>query len=468
MTLLLGSAGYLATLVLPRKYASSTLVGVEHPAVPAKFVKPVVTDDLDRRLASIEEQILSRPRLQPVIEQLHLYPDLRATVHMEDLVEQLRRAVEVTLLHPMPGSVSRQAPGFHVRVTFSDPQLAQQICTQISSMFVEQNAKIREQQAADRTQLLNAQLAEAKAKLDEQDRRLAEFKSKNPGILPEQAQTNQSLLEGMNTELESITQALGRARQDKSFDETMVSQQEASWRSQLVAVQHQETLKQQKAALQDELAVLLAKYTSQHPDVVKLKAQIEDLKQRLAEDPPPKNSSGISEPPVIRQLRAKIKQDDFRIADLTKRQRQTEDQTDVLQARVQSSTMAEQQLKELARNYQAASDTYNELLKKRENSAMPSDPEHQQDSETFRVLEPPSLPLSPSFPKKIVFVGGGLGVGLALGLVVLYLLAKSDKAMYSERDIELCLNLPVLTTVPDFDVVWLGPGRFDRKTILGQ
>src|ERR1700746_3042604 len=71
MALLLGSAGYLATLVLPRKYTSSTLVGVEHPAVPAKLVKPVVSDDLDRRVASIEEQILRRSRLQPIVEQLH-------------------------------------------------------------------------------------------------------------------------------------------------------------------------------------------------------------------------------------------------------------------------------------------------------------------------------------------------------------------------------------------------------------
>ena len=78
--------------------------------------------------------------------------------------------------------------------------------------------------------------------------------------------------------------------------------------------------------------------------------------------------------------------------------------------------------------------------------------EHQQESETFKVLDPPSLPVKPSYPSIIKFVGGGAGAGLALALATLYLLAFTDKAMYSERDIELSLKLPVLAMVPSFDV----------------
>ena len=92
------------------------------------------------------------------------------------------------------------------------------------------------------------------------------------------------------------------------------------------------------------------------------------------------------------------------------------------------------------------------LLKKRENSVMATDLEHQQEGETFRVVDSPSLPSTPSFPKKSVFLGGGVGAGLALSLGILYLLALSDKALYSERDVEVCLKLPVLAAVPSFDV----------------
>src|SRR5215472_6510255 len=107
-TIVLGLTGYAATVVLPKKYTSSTLVLVEQPTVPTEFVKPVVTDDLNHRLASMKEQILSRSRLQPIVEQYNLYPNLRATMHMEDLVEKLRKAVDVELIQPMPGSDNKQ------------------------------------------------------------------------------------------------------------------------------------------------------------------------------------------------------------------------------------------------------------------------------------------------------------------------------------------------------------------------
>jgi len=457
MTGLLGLAGHLTTLVLPKKYTSSTLVLVEQPTVPTEFVKPVVTDDLNHRLASMQEQILSRSRLQPIIEQYNLYPSMRSTAHMEDLVEKLRQAIEVELIQPMQGSVNKQPPGFHVSVTFENPALAQQICAQITSMFMEQNVKRREQQAADTTEFLSQQLAEAKAKLDEQDKKLADFKSKNLGVLPEQEQTNLSLLAGMNTQLESTTQALSRAHQDKAFNQTMLSQQEATWKAQQTGLQNPDSLEQQMAVLQDQLAALLSRYTPEHPDVIKLKSQIEELKKRLAAEPGTKDASetpapSFREPAPIQELRAKIKQDDLNIAELTKRQSLIQDQIHNLQGRIQASPVVEQQFKELTRNYQTASEIYNELLKKRENSAMATTLEHQQESETFKVLDPPSLPVKPSYPSIIKFVAGGAGAGLALALATLYLLAFTDKAMYSERDIELSLKLPVLAMVPSFDV----------------
>ena len=151
-------------------------------------------------------------------------------------------------------------------------------------------------------------------------------------------------------------------------------------------------------------------------------------------------------------MRTKIKQDNFNIADLTKRQAQIQDQVRAVQSRLQASPAVEQQLKELSRNYQTASDIYNELLKKRENSVMATDLEHQQEGETFRVVDSPSLPSTPSFPKNRCSLGGGVGAGLALSFGILYLLALSDKALYSERDVEVCLKLPVLAAVPSFDV----------------
>jgi polysaccharide chain length determinant protein (PEP-CTERM system associated) len=466
-TIVVGVLATVAAYELPKKYTSSTMVLVEQPVVPKEIVAPIVTDDLYHRLSSMKEQILSRSRLQPIIEKFNLYHENRGNVHMEDLVEKLRKSIEVELIQPMQGSVTRQPPGFHVSVTFNEPQVAQQICTEITSMFMEQNAKRREQQAADTTHFLTQQLDEAKAKLNEQDANLAKFKQKYLGSLPEEEQTNLSLLTGMNTQLEATSQSLNRAQQDRAFNETMLSQQEAAWKAAQSGSQNPETQEQQLMALQDQLTALLAKYTPQHPDVIKAKLQIEQLKKRMAADPGAKNPvnstpTNMHEPPQIQQLRAKIKQDELTIADITKRQGQIQEQIRVLQGRVQASPIVEQQYKELTRNYQTALEMYNELLKKRDNSAMATDLEHQQESETFRVLDAPSLPITPSFPNKPYFMGGGFGGGLALGIGILALIAYNDKSLHSERDVETVLKLPVLALIPMLDAATI---RTERPTL---
>jgi polysaccharide chain length determinant protein (PEP-CTERM system associated) len=452
-----GGLGLLAATVLPKKYTSETLVLVDQPGVPTEFVKPVVTEDLNRRLASMQEQILSRTRLQPIVEKFGLYPSLRKRVPMDELIAKLQTAVTVKPMDAMPGTTNtnHSLPGFYVDVTFDNPQTAQQICTEITSMFMQQNTREREQQAVQTTSFLSDQLEEAKKKLDDQDQKLATFKRQYLGSLPEEGQTNLNLLTGMNSQLEANIQALSRAQQDKTFNESLLTQQESSATALGPGLQNKsETPDQQLNALEEQLSSLEARYTPEHPDVVKLRNQIEEFKKRMAA-PKVKQPGDIIVPKTesfqIQQLRAKLRQDDLNIADLTKRQAQIQEQITQLQGRLQASPVVEQQLKEITRNYQTAQDFYNELLKKRQQSAMATDLEHQQESEQFRVLDPPSLPNKPSFPNRKYFAAGGLGAGFALALAIMYLIAFLDKSMHTERDVEVCLNMPVLTTVPLLD-----------------
>src|SRR5882762_1660091 len=452
-----GALGLLTAIVLPKRYTSQTLVLVDQPTVPTEYVRPVVSEELNHRLASMQEQILSRTRLQPIIEKFGLYAQDRGRVHIEDLVERLRNSVTVKPLEPMAGTQNRSLPGFYVNVTFDNALIAQQICTEITSMFMEQNTRERERQASQTTSFLSGQLDEAKSKLDEQDAKLAQFKRLHLGSLPEEEQPNLSQLTVMNSQLEASTQALSRAQQDKALNESLLSQQEATWKMSQTG-QNPETSEQQLNALQEQLTVLLARYTPEHPDVVKLKKQIEEMKKHIA-DGANQDGKGITatrgsaiETPQIQQLRAKLHQDELIIADLARRQSQIQDQIRQLQARIQASPVVEQQFKEITRSYQTALDFYNDLLKKREQSAMATDLEHQQESEQFRVLDAPSLPNKPSFPRKTYFAGGGLGAGLMLGLGIMYLIALTDKSMHTERDVELALKLPVLTVVPKLEV----------------
>jgi len=450
-TLAFGALSVLVATQIPKQYTSRTLVLVSRPAVPADYVKPVVTEDLSQRLASMKGEILSRSRLEPIIEKFNLYVEDRAKVHMEDLVERLRKTVEITPLEPMPGTQDRSLPGFEVNVTFNNGHLAQLICTEITSMFLEQNSRALEQQASRTTAFIGQQLDEAKAKLDEQDAKLAQFKRQYIGSLPEETQGNLALLATLNSQLDANTQALSRAQQDKAFNESLLSQQEASLQASKTG-QNPETLEDQLRARQEQLTVLESRYTAEHPDVVKMKNEIANLKKKIQESPNPDDlpvkTPKTAEPAQIQELRAKIQEAELDHAELLKRQAKIQDQIRVLEGHIETSPMVEQQLKELTRNYQTALDFYNELLKKRDNSAMARDLVHQQEGEQFRVLDAPSLPTSPSFPKMVNFVAGGLGGGVALGVVIAYLLMVMDKTLHTEREVETYLKLPVLASVP--------------------
>lgn len=463
-----------ATQVLPKKYVSQTVVLVDPPAVSTDVVKPVVPENLGPQLASMQQQILSRTRLEPVIEKFGLYAQERKRYPLDELVVRLRNSIEVVPMEPMAGTAAgdRQLPGFTVRVTFDNPVAAQEICSEVTSMFTTESASASVQQGKQATSFLTQELEDAKAKLDAEDARLAQFKQRYIGSLPDEEQTNLTLLAGMNTQLEALTQGLGRAQQEKAFDDTLLTQQVASWRASLSG-QTPETDDQQLASLQDQLASLRSKYTDEHPDVIKLKARIATLKNKIATAPRVEEktekdgNAALTEPLQIQQLRAKLHQDALNVADIANQQTQMQKQIHALENRIQSSPLVEQQYKELTRNHQTALDFYNTLLKNREQAAMATNLQQQQEGEQFRMLDPASLPNKPSFPNVPMFLGGGSGVGFALGLGILFLLAVSDKSLHTERDVEEYLKLPVLAAVPLFDKVGQAEKRISpNKTHL--
>ena len=434
---------------LPKKYMSQTVVLVAKPTVAIEYVKPVVTEDLNQRLASMKEQILSPIRLESVIEKHDLYRGDRGKVHMGDSIERLRKAIEISPLEPMPGAQDRTIPGFSVQVTFDNPQSAREICGEIASMFMEQNARDLEQQAVRTASFIGQQVEEAKMKLDEQDAKLAQFKRQSIGSLP-QEQSNPSSLSTLNSRLKANAQALSLVQQDKAFDESHLSQAKANWNASR-SQPNPQTLEEQLRVEQDQLTVLESRYTAEHPAVIEAKNRITELKKRLAETPNSDNTSAesqkASEPSQVQRLRSRLRQDEVRIADLTKQQTEIQDQIRLLEGSAPATLIAEQKQKELTQNYQSVLDVYNDLLKKQQ--AMATDPAHQRQGEQFRVLDQPSLPTKPSFPKILYFAGGGLGGGTVLGVAILYLLMATDNTLHTEKEVEMYLKLPALVSLPD-------------------
>jgi polysaccharide chain length determinant protein (PEP-CTERM system associated) len=461
LTLVGGPLAYGVARVLPTVYKSSTVVLVEESGVPKDIVEPVDQTDIGQRLASMQQQILSRSRLEPIIRQLNLYPNEIDRVPMEELVQRLQDTIDVTAVQPMAETRAMNLPGFSVSVTMANPQTAQQVCTAVTSLFIEENLRLRQQHSEGTTQFLSQQMTDAKAALDAQDAKLAAFQSAHMGDLPDEAQTNLNILQGLNSQLDATTQALSRAQQDKSFAESLLSEQVAAWQASQTG-HDPETLQDQMAMLQGRLADLRTKYTDDYPDVIKTQHAIAALQQRITQQAethksqsasaaPNKAPAAVVEPPQVTQLRAQIHSYDQEISENSREQQRIKAQIQEYEARVQLSPAIDEQYKELTRGYQTALDTYNELQRKRDDSAMATRLEREQEGEQFTVLDPANLPDKPSFPDRLKFTLGGFGGGFALGLGLAALFEMRDTSLRTEQDVELVLHLPVLCVLPTVD-----------------
>jgi len=245
----------------------------------------------------------------------------------------------------------------------------------------------------------------------------------------------------------------------------MLAQQLAAWKSSQNATNPQ-TLEQQLAALQSQLITLQARYTDDHPDVVKTKKDIAELKRKVNEmnsaaaETTDANSdkAGVAESPEIRQLRMQIHQYDAAIDQGTREQKRLQNQIGLFQGRVALSPAVEEQYKALDRDYVTAQRFYDDLLAKKNQAEMQTDMELRQQGEQMRMLNPADLPETPSFPNRILFAGGGFGGGLVLGLGFAMWLELRDKSIRTEEDVIAVLEMPMLVSVP-----WIAAEAAENK-----
>jgi len=466
-------AGFLVSYVFPPKYNSQSLVLVEGQKVPDQYVQPVITSDFTQRLATMQQQVLAGNRLRPVVERLGLakpgeegevIQEIRTNMSLEPVITDISGgsasssssssgSTKKTKSTKKPGG-GTPLPGFYVNYISSSPRRAQQICSELTSLLLEENLRMRETAARGTTEFLGRQVDDAKRDLDEQDTKLAAFKKQYMGQLPGDAENNMRILMSLNTQLDASSQTLNRAQQDKAYTESLLSQQLASWKTSQSSTNPQ-TLEQQLNILQAQLLQLQARYTDDHPDVIKTKADIAEVQKKLKEinDAEVKatdttQKSNAAEPPEIRQLRLQVHQYENVIAQTTTEQKRLQSQIQLYESRTAMSPSIEEQYKALTRDYDNAQNFYRDLLAKKSSSELAASMETEQQGEQMRVLQPAGLPDSPSFPNRLLFAGGGLGAGLALGIVIAIWLELRDKSIRTERDAAAAMDLPLLVSVP--------------------
>jgi uncharacterized protein involved in exopolysaccharide biosynthesis len=358
---------------------------------------------------------------------------------------------------------SRGMPGFFITFKAQDARTAQQVCGEITSLFVAANLSAREQSAEGTTDFLKQQVDEAKRNLDEQDAKLADFQRQNLSKLPGQTvhigdmniavgNANQGTLQALTARLEASTQTINRLQQDETIVQAMVTEQSQtpSHVDPVTGAPASAPQTQLKEALQQEKD-LEARYTPDHPDVVACKRRIASLRAEIAHDTtaPAKEEAGTSssDSPQLKQLKLQLRSIKMSMAEAKRVQASIEDQVKAYEAKIESSPMIEEEYKEITRDHDSALQFYNTLLSKKNESTMATALEHRQQGEQFRVMDAPNLPESPIFPDQRVFAGGGLAAGLALGLLLAGLMEYRDTSLRSEADVWAFTKLPTLAIV---------------------
>lgn len=434
--------------IAPR-YVSQTLVLIEQQKVSEDYVKPVMAADLDARLASMKEQILSRSRIQPIIEKFNLFPGAK----MDERVDATRKNIDIKPIH---SEISRAGglPGFFILFTAGDPRTAQQVCSEITSLFVGEDLRAREQSAQGTTEFLESQLAEAKSALDTQDGKLADFQRKYVGKLPGQQAPNMDMLTSLNTQLQAATQQLSQMEQNRAYQQSLLSSMQAPRDNTgtPVATAPPDERQAQLTALQAAETDMASRYTPDYPDVIAIKRQIADLKRQMqtkatGTSATPGGSSKPAESMGVQQLRAALLASDSGINAKRAEVAQIQGNVRLYQDRISSSPLVEEEYKALTRDQETAKTFYNDLLTKMNQSKMATSLQRRQQGEQFSLMDAANLPDSPSYPKRPVFGFAGFAAGLLIGLLISALLEYRNTAIRSEDDVYAFLRLNTLVAV---------------------
>ncbi|MCI0410107.1 MAG: hypothetical protein L0191_16380 [Acidobacteria bacterium] len=432
---------------LPNIYRSTATVLVERQQVPETFVRATVTSGLETRLHTISQEILSRSRLEGLITRFGLYPDLREQTSPEAVIERMRRDIKLDLKAVAAEGRGGATIAFSLSYLGSDPQTVALVTNTLASFYIEENLKVRERQAAGTAEFLRVQLQEVKQRLDEQERRVSEFKKRYIGELPQQMQANLATLEGLNVQLR-----LNSDNQIRAMDRREALAKQLAEADSFGSGGGPDATAARIARLSQELTQLRTLFSDKYPDVIRLKAEIAALESQLAEKKldgkQEENTPGFPTSPYVLQIKQGRSEVEAEIKGLKREEQRLRDAIATYQRRVEGTPQREQEFQEMSRDYETTTQLYRSLLTRYEEAQIAESMEQRQKGEQFRILDPAIASQQPAAPDRIrlILMGFLLSLGLAAGAVMLA--EQLDTSFHTVDDLRTFATVPVLVSIP--------------------
>jgi protein tyrosine kinase modulator len=449
--LLVTAGGMVFARLLPNRYRSETLVLVVPQRVPESYVRATITSRIEDRVRSIREQILSRSRLERIIDEFALYPELRAKMPMEDVIEEMRVNVFTRVV---------REDAFSVSFIADRAVVAQKVTERLAGLFSEENMRDREVQAESTNQFLQTQLDEARQRLTEHEKKVEEYRRRYAGELPEQVEANQQTIQNTELQIQTLMQALNSDRDRRLLFERQLADVSNS-DVPVVATAQQGTIAPQTTAQALEAAeailqTLQSRVTPEHPDLIQARLTVDRLRSRLEKEragSAPEGSPRMTLAEVgrrnrITELKAQLDVLDRAIAQRLEEERRLRAVVSSYRAKVEVSPTRATELVALTRDYETLQRQYRTLLENYEDSKVAANLERRQIGEQFRILDPARIPERPFTPNRLLISFGGLAAGLVLGVLLAGWLEFKDRSLRTPEDVDLCFTVPVLAVLP--------------------
>jgi polysaccharide chain length determinant protein (PEP-CTERM system associated) len=454
--LVVAAGAAIATARIPDRYQSETLILVVPQRVPETYIQSTVTARIEDRLQTITQQILSRSRLEPLIRTLALYPAERASLPMDDVVERMRRDIDVRLV---------KGDAFRISYTSTDAGAARQVTERLASLFIEENLRDREVLAEGTDQFLEAQLVDARQRLMDQEKKLEAYRRRYSGQLPSQVQANLQIIQNTELRLQALVESLNRDRDRRAVLERLAADIAATPVPSTVAApvaadgervpsppaSTTEQLETARAALRR----LESRLKPTHPDVQYTRRVIGELEAKLAAE---RNGAEPAAPPAapldpalerrLAEMRAEMESLDRQIAFKHGEEQRLRQAVTAYEARVEAVPSRESELVDLTRDYNTLQTVYQQLLAKKENSKVAANLERRQIGEQFKVLDPARRPERPVSPNRPLLYALGFVAGLLTAAGLAAVSVFRDASFACDSDVTTVLRLPVVGIVP--------------------
>lgn len=428
---------------LPSIYRSTVIVMVDRQQLPEAFVRATVTSAVETRLQKMSQEILSRSRLEALVDRFGLYADLKNRMSSAAVAGRMRSDIQLEL---KPVREGRGIVEFALSYRGREPRQVALVANTLASFYVEQNVKVRELQAADTAEFLKAQLTGVRSRLDGQERLLSEFKKRYPGELPQQLDANLATIERLSNQL--------RVNWDNQI--RAVERREALLRSAADADAPGGTgldaIEEQLAKLNQTLMQFRARYTDKHPAVVRTQEEIALLEQQLSQraSNPPKSTKPavVGKSPSAIRTRQALSEVEAEIRILKGEEQRFRSAIAVYLGRVENVPKREQEYRDLSRDYDTTRELYVSLQKRYEEAQLAESMEQRQKGEQFRILDPAVPSQTPMAPDRLrlMLVGAALSLGLAVVAVVGT--EQLNTKFHSVDDLRAFTSVPVLVRIP--------------------